>query len=564
MRARAAKALLSMGAPINLAMLRIAVPTIVLLTPEAHDVVRWSAFVRPDLQVAPPGFAWMVALVPVTPNAARAALAVLVVSCLMAIAGCFSRASLAVAALTSFYLLGISQLGGTVTHNHHLVWLLALLAVSPCGDALSVDAALIAYRSPGPPPGRAMPTLAHALPIFAAWILIGMIFFFPGFWKLRSSGLAWIWSDNLRNQMYWKWYETGGAPPWLRVDGSPVLCRLGALAAVMFELSFGILVFIPRLRAWAVSAALGFHALTSTLLRISFPSLWLCYGVFVRWDRALPRLGRWLFEDDLVVRWSGPGTRIEGLCAALRATDVFGRVVYTEVAESAATPALEARRAGNDESVPAVFHGWAALGQIAARSPAFWPALPILVLAARSGRSFAVFHAARAMRAARPAGRSAWPPALLGASLAAAVLWAGAHGLQQAWPFACYPTFQWMAPAQIPALVIEATLDGGEIVELPRASAVDAARGQKLWGLEWSLSGVTGAPDPRRLRAYLRVLSAQRPDLAATVRRARTVRFYRGFFSVIPEDRGNPPLRRVLLAELTPEDAGAAPQSPAP
>jgi hypothetical protein len=71
MRARAAKALLSMGAPINLAMLRIAVPTIVLLTPEAHDVVRWSAFVRPDLQVAPPGFAWALALVPVSPAAAR-------------------------------------------------------------------------------------------------------------------------------------------------------------------------------------------------------------------------------------------------------------------------------------------------------------------------------------------------------------------------------------------------------------------------------------------------------------------------------------------------------------
>jgi hypothetical protein len=482
----------------------------------------------------------------------------------MAIVGCFSRASLAVAALAGFYVLGIPQLGGSVTHNHHLVWLLALLAVSPCGDALSVDAALIAYRSPGASPGPATPTLAHALPIFAAWILIGMIFFFPGFWKLRSSGLAWILSDNLRNQMYWKWYETGGAPPWLRVDGSPVLCRVGALGAVMFELSFGLLVFLPRLRAWAVSAALGFHALTSTLLRISFPSLWLCYGVFVRWERALPRLGRWLFEDDLVVRWSGPGTRIEGLCAALRATDVLGRVVYGGEAATTMTPALEAHRAGDDESAPAVFHGWAALVQIAARSPAFWPALPILVLAAGSDRSFAVFHAARTMRATPPAGRNAWPPALVGAGLIGAVLWTGAHGLQQAWPFACYPTFQWMAPAQIPALMIEATLDGGEIVELPRASAVDAARGQKLWGMEWSLSGVTGAPDPGRLRAYLRVLAAQREGLAATVRRARSIRFYRGFFSVIPEDRGQPPVRRVFLAELTPEDAGAARQSPAP
>ncbi len=558
MRGRAGKALLSLGAPVNLAMLRIAVPTIVLFAPETRDVVRWSALVRLDLQVVPPGFAWALALVPVGPGAARVALVALVVSCLAAIAGCCSRASLAVAALASFYVLGISQLGGAVTHNHHLVWLLALLAVSPCGDALSVDAAKIAYRSPGPSAGRARPTLAHAVPIVAAWILIGLIFFFPGFWKLRTSGTAWIWSDNLRNQMYWKWYETGGPPPWLRVDSFPVLCRLGALGAVVFELSFGLLVLLPRLRAWAVSAALGFHALTSTLMRISFPSLWLCYGVFVRWNRALPRLGRWLFDDELVVRWSGQGTRIEGAIAALRATDVLRRVVYTVRAETDVESGIEARREGT------ALRGWDALLQIGVRSPALWPALPILYLAARSGRSFAVFQAARVIRPGPPARRSAWPPALMGAGLIAATLWFGAHNLQQAWPFACYPTFQWMAPARIPALMIEATLDDDTVVELPRASALDAARGQKLWGMEWSLAGVTGAPEPARLRAYLRVLSAQRGDLAATIRRARSIRFYRGLFSVIPEDRKKPPVRRVLLAEITPEDAPPALQSPAP
>ncbi|MEP7119720.1 MAG: HTTM domain-containing protein [Byssovorax sp.] len=562
------KALLRWGAPINLAMLRIAIPTIVLLTPETHEAMRWSSLLRADLQVAPPGFAWALTLVPVTAGATRAALVLLVLSCLAAIVGYRSRASLAIAALTSFYVLGIPQLGGTVTHNHHLVWLLALLAASPCGDALSIDAAVTAYRAVGPPTGMQRPTLAHAAPILVAWILIGLVFFFPGFWKLRSSGAAWIWSDNLRNQMYWKWYETGGPPPRLRVDGSPWLCRAGALGAVVFELSFGILVLVPRLRAWAVSAALAFHALTSTLMRISFPSLWLCYGVFARWNRALPQAGRWLFEDVLVIQWSGRGTRIEGLIAALRATDVLRRVVYDEVPETAGAPGLEARRESAEPGAPPIVaQGWAALLHLAARSPALWPALPIIYLAARSGQSFAVFHASRRTQATPPLRPSGWPPALMGAGVIGAALWAGARNLQQAWPFACYPTFQWMAPAEIPALTIEATLDGGEIVELPRASELDAARGQKLWGMEWSLSGVTGAPDPARLRAYLQVLSAERADLGTTLRRARSIRFYRGFFSVIPEDRGKPPVRRVLLVELTPvtpEQALPAPRSPAP
>jgi hypothetical protein len=71
----------------------------------------------------------------------------------MAIVGCFSLA-VAVAALAGFYVLGISQLGGSVTHNHHLVWLLALLAVSPCGDALSI---IVRWaRWPAPPSGHAV------------------------------------------------------------------------------------------------------------------------------------------------------------------------------------------------------------------------------------------------------------------------------------------------------------------------------------------------------------------------------------------------------------------------
>ncbi len=420
--------------PINLAVFRITVAVVLLSYADVYSASQWAAL--PDsLRVAPSGWGGWLAGLPISPVHMHAAQAVLIASLVCGGIGLWSRTCFLIATVAGFYVLGVPQLAGTVVHDHHLLWFTALLAASPCGDALSLDA----WRK-GRPTNGAQP--AYGLPIRIAWLLLGIIFFFPGTWKLRASGFAWIWSENLRNQMYWKWAQTGTVP-FLRVDRFPWLCRLCALGVVALELSFPFLIFIDRLRPWVVAAALLFHVGASYWMGIHYSIVWACYLVFVDWSALVP---------------------------------------------------------------PAVL----------------------------------------------TTQRSVWSPAIVGSVL---VLASGAYGLlgiTNAWPFACYPTFQWTAPETMPALVIEATHVDGTTEVLRNETASGAEGITRHWGLAWSLAGVGVPTDERRLAEYWRSI-AEQPDVVAFKNRANEIRFYRAVKSVIPEESDRPPVRRDLLLTLAPD-----------
>ena len=258
----------------------------VLLSGEVHHAWRAGAITHP---VAPRGLFTLVAL-PISIALTKTAYAIVLLGCMSGLVGLRTRLSLVSAAIAATYLLGVAQLSGNVVHDHHLVWFLAILAASPCGDALSIDA-----RDRGVVPG---PSTAYGVPIFYARALIAAIFFFPGVWKLRESGLAWIFSDNLRNQMWWKWAQYDWVPSF-RIDHHPRIVRALALFAVSFELTFPVMLLMPRLRRYAAVGALLFHAGIEAVMRIPFSSLWLCYVVLVDWREVLPRA-----RERLHAEWS--------------------------------------------------------------------------------------------------------------------------------------------------------------------------------------------------------------------------------------------------------------------
>jgi hypothetical protein len=445
--------------PLNLAFCRVAVLLVILVSPEVQDGVAWSSL-PPALRVVPEGLGWLVALVPITPDLARIAQVVLVASAMTGIAGLFSRISLLIVTFAGLYLFAMVQLSGSVTHDMHLFWFTALLAASPSGAALSLDAWIARRRRPSAPaPG---PSVACAVPLWGARLLLGAIYFFPGFWKLWSSGLGWIFSDNLRNQMYWKWYQMGGFTPALRVDLSPTSCQAGALAAVLFELSFVLLVLTRRGRVAAAIVGLGFHLVSSVFLRIPFMSLWICYVV--------------------LIDWAAISARIERLGGA-----------EPEPPENGVS-----RR---ENGVP----------------------------------------------------RRAVVCACLGLALLAGAVVQGGRNAVQAWPFACYPTFQWMVSAEIPDLLVEAVGDDGRPAALldGGGGAAGGARSQQRWGMVWSITGMYGRdPTEAQLRAYLDLLAVEAPVRDA-MEGAAAARFYRAFYSVIPEDRGKPPLRKEMIGEVS-------------
>jgi hypothetical protein len=434
---------------LDLAVFRISVAYVLLRTGMLWDVLRWSRL-SPALRVAPIGFGWISERVPIDPRSASVALVVFVGALIFALVGLHARIAFTVVTLLGVYLLGIPQLGGQVWHMHHLLWFSAVLAASPCSDALSVDAWRARRRGQLLPNA---PSIAYAVPLTTARVLIAIVFFFPGLWKLREAGIDWAWSDNLRNLMYSKWFQTGGGSWWQRIDRWPTLVRLCACAAIVFELSFLPLVFVRRARIPLLVIALTFHAFTSLFLRIEFSTLWWCYGVFIDWSA----LKRRIFDRYFPSKTETPTTATR----PLRGSSVF-----------------------------------------------------------------------------------------VGVGLVVVNAYFGFAGIIQGWPFACYPTFQYVTSAEIRAIDLEAVRDDGSVVAVPRASSLDRVRAQQMWAVEWN---VINRPQPsdETMRGYLALVASMSPTAADTLRTARSVRVYRAWYSTIPEDAGKPALRRVPLGEIT-------------
>lgn len=265
------------GHAVDLAVFRIAVMIVVLGAGELHRAAEWAS-VPPELRTPPWGFGWASSLLPASPSAAEALRWATVAAASLALVGLFTRVALSLTALLLLFALALPQQWGAGVHTHHLLWFTLLLAASPSGDALSLDARRAKLH--------AAPSPAYGIPVRAAWLTIGLIFFFPGYWKLRTQGLDWALSDNLKHQLHFKWLEHG-IVPFVRLDRYPALLKAGGLGVLLLELTFAGLVCLRRVRPIAVAAALGFHAATRVFFLIGFSSLWACYVVFAPWSRWL-------------------------------------------------------------------------------------------------------------------------------------------------------------------------------------------------------------------------------------------------------------------------------------
>jgi hypothetical protein len=272
---------------LSLAALRVVVPAMVLLAPGFRQGVRVAAW-APARWVVPEGLHWFVAHVPISPRWALTAQVLTAFCALCAMVGIRARLALGALTLSTFYLFSIAQLTGWVWHDMHLLWFCALLAASPCDDVLAVDATR-PLLSQG---------VRYARPLLYVRLLLGAVYFFPGLHKLMQSGLSWALSNNLRNQLWWKWAEHGSVPHF-RVDHFPWLLHGGGLFVLFFELSFPLLVLFRRTRPVAAAAGIAFHVLARGLFLIPFESLWVCYVALVDLRplvRRLPRIGKRLAE----------------------------------------------------------------------------------------------------------------------------------------------------------------------------------------------------------------------------------------------------------------------------
>jgi hypothetical protein len=424
-----------------LALLRVAVAGIVITSPEVWSSMALDA-TTVALRTPPEGLGWFAALVPITPALVDLSRVLVVVTGVSGLVGFFARTAFASLSVASFYLFGCSELVGAARHNMHLFWFTVLLGVSPCASRWSIDAVR----------GRAREESGNAtIALWVARALLASVYFFPGYWKLREAGFHWAFSDNLQNQIYWKWFQNAWMPS-VRVDRHADLIRAGAAGVMLLELGFPLLVATRRGRMLAAAGGFGFHVLADAFMRLGFASLWWCYAPLI----DMRRIVRWLYDSD------------------------------------ANAPGVSRERLGKG-------------------------ALPLLVV---------------------------------GFVLVGANVVQGFRGAVQAWPFACYPTFQYPAGREMPDLVVTASLPDGTEQTLDGGTRGLTFRDPRDWGMVWKLLGAYGGPaSPDGLRAFYERRRAA-GHAASAPPDARALRFFRGDFSVVPEDRGRGPVRVLLVAEV--------------
>ena len=262
-------------------------------------------------RVSLPFMGWYPKVVPINETLVNIALILFYISIFTSLFGIKTRWSIVIFTLTLFYLFAIPNLYGKVNHNHHLIWFPAILAFSPCADRFSLDAYF--RKRTGKPIHH--PSSSYSLPFLLIWTLLGLIYFFPGFWKMWSNGLDWCLTDNVRNQMYYKWFQLGDSISWtpfFRIDQYPILFKASGIYTVIFELSFIPLFLNKTTRKIAIALGIGFHLGTLFFMHIFFIVLVWSYLSFVNWSKIKFLKEREILTSQissdksvLVVKWIG-------------------------------------------------------------------------------------------------------------------------------------------------------------------------------------------------------------------------------------------------------------------
>lgn len=556
--------------PINLAVFRVAVFWALLHS--CHDSrVIWFSQIPAELRVAPIGLEWLPEYLPIDGRWSTVACTLLGVFSFTAMIGLFARVSAGLAVVFGFYALSIPEFIGKVQHGTpHLLWFAAILAASRCGDALSCDAIASAWRRADrgftDPPA---PSRVYALPLRFVWLLIGVIYFFPGFWKLWESGFDWALGENVKFTMYERWLQLGGWVPRFRLDLHPPLYKLSALLAVIFEVSFIWLILFPRLRIPVVLGGLAFHKMSGAYMRIAFSSLQICYVVFFDWDAIFRRIGSWLYSRRMYIVYDGNCRLCRRTIGSLRVFDLFGQVTYVNVADAEAL-----RHHGlmwlNSEAIMGDIHaivgtrtwrGFSAYRALIARIPVFWPVLPFLYLwpiPELAGRVYRHVADSRLCGIADLSskgsgedwygdGGSARAVVVTGLILLCGNLFCGIVEMESSWPFTCYPTFARIRGPQMTSLTMVAVRSTGEIVQLedrPVKRKMNAGRFHALTHY------VFQTRDPGELRARVMAFWQLCEREKLKPHQVDAIRFYKDTLLTIPERQHENPVRRELFFEL--------------
>lgn len=480
-------------APINLAVFRIVVFSMLLLCLLNEPILEYAAWPREHFEwpsVSGPLFERL----PISVELVEWLLPIAIAATVLTIAGLFTRTSAWVTVVLAFYLLGIPQCSGKVNHTlHHVVLFAILIACSRCGDALSIDSVWQAIRrADHGQVQRLARSVRYGMPIRFAMLVLALTYFFPGFWKVASNGLTWIFSGNLNNQLLQKWFELETFEPVLPLHEIPGFTAMGAMTAIVMELGWPLAVLWRPTRLLWAGLGLLFHNMTRLLMNISFYTMQAMYVMFVDWDRVFAWMGRRMYHEPMVVLYDGNCKMCRRTMSVLLTLDWLRLLKGISAFDRQRIEALGLGHLSDDalmrdmhagERGPSgewrVTKGYEAYQRIACRVPLLWLTLPFIylppvaVVGRRIYRHVADSRACsvplRGQKGERSSAAIRWSPLPL-VAFAVVILTGqivlGVGRLSAAWPIACYPLFDTMSSSNILWPEFEAIWPDGRTIPL--------------------------------------------------------------------------------------------------
>jgi len=375
--------------PLNLAIFRIVLFGYLLsVSQNPFQQTLWFSQLPKELMSAPYGMGWIADKFFFDDQTAILLVNLYYFFCFTALVGLYARISAFIVAVLGIYVIGLPGFFGFMYHYHHLLWFSLLLAFSRCSDFLSCDAVIRAWRRAdckdlNPP----QPSLCYSLPLRFIWILIGIIYFFPGFWKIWRVGLDWAMSENVKYLLYFH-LSVDDRTSIIAISQFPFLYKFGGLMTIIFELFFIFLVFSNTFRYVAVVGGFVFHFANYLALRVPFLKLQICYVVFFDWYKIFRNLGRAIFTRQGQVIYNDKNKFCRRIIASFQVLDIFGHLKIIKLHEAMLDDNYSLKRSDFQHSRQDIhyalgcnyYQGYSAFREMVKCVPILWIFLPFLYL----------------------------------------------------------------------------------------------------------------------------------------------------------------------------------------
>ncbi|MDT7780393.1 MAG: hypothetical protein QOC99_2905 [Acidobacteriota bacterium] len=248
------------------------------------------------MRILPWGFyEWLL-----TPGVMTAFKWLFVASLVAATAGLLTGLSVKSSALLFLFYQGLLRSFAHFNHDEMpAVYILFVLAFTPCGEAFSLDSRRREHQRAGESRGESE-GFVYGYPILLMRLLLAWSYFSSALIKLRVAGAGYLSQDNLPSlaiansldNLHDTHFRAAFWLPGIR-EYLPVFVAL----AFLWELAFPLAIWSRRARVVILAAGVLFHLGTLIFMNIFFPYHLAMYLVFVDWPAVVRRLaGTGLFS----------------------------------------------------------------------------------------------------------------------------------------------------------------------------------------------------------------------------------------------------------------------------